>query len=383
MRNRVLLGISLAAVTVAAPVRAQLADYYRGTVVNGQLRDRPATLEFSIFPRSDSQTSGWLGIGRPLGGSGLASVVARGLDSLYLVSVSQTGDTIVWASETRTGTIGGRYWIRGGPYVGQGGTWRLAPHRRLPVATLVLTALFMAVAALLVVYAVGVYSCERWWRWQEARPMEGITEVQLRAWRSIGGWLAWIVVTNSILVLYLLARGNEIGEWLGPSWMFGAALPEMRPVLLVEAAAHLFQILGVSLGLLLIIRRSPIAPPYWVALLLTMAGYAMYDLLAVANMLPSIGHTFGSEASSAFLRRTQTARDQNTRLIFFAAIWSLYWLRSRRVRLRFSPNRATVLHTATPPSLGDESAFNHVNEGSCIESSQPASLQQIVDGRTS
>src|SRR2546421_10801090 len=143
MRNPICLSIGLLAGT-ASSLGGQLADYYRGTVVNGQLRNRPATLEFSILQRNDSQTVGWLQIGPPLGGTGLASAVPKDLDSLYLISVSQTGDTIVWASDTRTGRIGGRYWIRGGPYTGQGGTWRLEPRPRGPVATLVLTPLFSA-----------------------------------------------------------------------------------------------------------------------------------------------------------------------------------------------------------------------------------------------
>jgi hypothetical protein len=107
MRNLISLGLGLSTVMVASPVRAQLAAYYRGTVVNAQLRDRPATLEFSIFEQSDSQTAGWLRIGPPLGGTGVAYAVLKDLDSLYLVSVSKAGDTIVWVelSEVVTGFV--------------------------------------------------------------------------------------------------------------------------------------------------------------------------------------------------------------------------------------------------------------------------------------
>ena len=71
---------------VAAPLGAQAADYYRGTVVNAASTNRPATLELIVFQRSDSQTVGWMKVGTPLRGSGVTSGVARDLDSLYLVS---------------------------------------------------------------------------------------------------------------------------------------------------------------------------------------------------------------------------------------------------------------------------------------------------------
>src|SRR5689334_17188844 len=107
--------------SVKAPVPAQVVDYYRGTVVNSQSRDKPATLELSVFQRSDTTTTGWLKIGRPLEGTGLTAVLLNHPDSLYLVSYSEAGDTIVWGSATRSGTIGGSYWITGGRSSGQGG----------------------------------------------------------------------------------------------------------------------------------------------------------------------------------------------------------------------------------------------------------------------
>lgn len=355
MRKLVSVGAALAAFASASPVEAQVADYYRGTVVNAQLRDRPATLEFSVFERSDSTTTGWLKVGPPLGGSGIAAVLEQDLDSLYLYSTSQTGDTIVWASATRTGSIGGSYWINGGPYTGQGGTWQLEPQPRIPVATLVLAALFIAVSVLLMIYAVAVYSCDRWWKWQEGRPVR-ITDAQLRDWRSIGGWLAWIVVTSCILVVYMLARVTEIGDSFGSTWMLGAVIPSIKPVLLIESAAHLLQVLGVGLGVVLIIRRSALAPPYWIALLVAMACYAVYDLGATEAFRLRFNNVFGAEASAEFAREAQEAVTQNTRMVLSAAIWSLYWLRSRRVRVAFAPSMARFDNTAPSPAVRVEFA---------------------------
>lgn len=348
----------------SSPTSAQVADYYRGSVVNSSLRNQPATLEFSVFARSDTATTGWLRIGPPLGGTGLTAVALSDVDSLYLVTYSLDGDTIVWASATRFGTIGGDYWIAGGRYSGQGGTWRLEPQARPSLSTLALSALFIAVAALLAVSTVAVYSCDRWWRWREAVPLIGVSDAQMRDWSSVGGWLAWIVFGNSVLMLYLLVTLGEIRDGLGGTWMLGAALDGMRPVLLIESAGHMIQILGVGTGLILIFRRSPLAPPYWVGLLTVMSGYAMYDINATSALLPSFRSVFGAEAASEFTREASQAQGRNFRVILNAAIWSLYWIRSRRVRLVFSPSRQGAIsrEIASPPAVPTESSY--IAEGS-------------------
>lgn len=351
---------------------AQVADYYRGTVVNAALRDQPATLEFSVFAKSDTATTGWLRIGPPLGGTGLTAVALSDLDSLYLVTYSMEGDTIVWGSATRSGTVGGTYWITGGRYKGQGGTWRLEPRPRVSVATLALSALFIATAALLAVFTIAVYSCERWWRWREAVPLTGITDGQMREWSSIGGWLAWIVIGNSILSLYVMATLGEIGESLGGTWMLGAAIPGMRPVLLIESAGHILQILGIAGGLILILRKSAITPAYWVGLLTVMSAYAIYDIGATSEFLPTFRSIFGSGAAAQFSREASEAETRNFRLVFNAAIWILYWIRSRRVKLVFSPTKQRTLGADMSPA-SVQTEFSYGRDSRHAEPASPTS----------
>jgi hypothetical protein len=164
MRSILIGLLSLTALSAPCVTLAQSADYYSGTVVNSSLRGRPATLELSIYSRTDTAIVGWLSIGVPLGGSGFVAAVPRDLDSLYLISVSAAHDTIVWTSGTRTGTLGGTYWIKGGQFAGQEGTWRLEPQPHLSATTLGLIALFIAVASVLLIYLAATWMSDRWWR---------------------------------------------------------------------------------------------------------------------------------------------------------------------------------------------------------------------------
>src|SRR5579885_2054757 len=119
-RFSVLCGAILTS-ALAGRATSQVADYYRGTVINSELSGNPAVLEFVVLSRTDSATTGYLKVGKPLSGSGFSAAVPRDLDSLYLITITTAGDTIVWASPTRNGIICGQYWIKGAQFGGQGG----------------------------------------------------------------------------------------------------------------------------------------------------------------------------------------------------------------------------------------------------------------------
>ena len=336
MQSLIAVLLFVASAVPAQVVLAQNADVYRGTVVNSGLRDRPATLELSIFQRNDTLTSGWLEIGKPLGGSGLATVVLRDLDSLYLVTVSPAQDTIVWASGTRTGTIGGDYWIKGGRYSGQSGTWRLEPQEHLSVAALTLIALFIAVAVLLTLFVMSTYACAPWWRWRTRKPLPALTSEQREKLSSVGGWLSLTVVSSGFVIVYLLFSIGEVNDSLGSTWLLAAAVPPMRSLLLFEAVAHLFQLLALATGIVLILRRSPVAPPFWVGFLALLVFYVLWDGAAAPALTHTLTERLGSDGSEMRSQLQATER-QNTQTLFRALIWTLYWIKSKRVRLTFSP----------------------------------------------
>ncbi len=348
----------------ATPSGAQLADYYRGTVVNAGLTDRPATLELYVFQQSDSQSTGWLRIGLPLGGSGQAVLVPHDLDSLYIVTASLQGDTIVWASATRNGTIGGDYWIRGGGSEGQSGRWRLQPQARVSRASLMLLALFVAGVCLLAISGAAVYLCDRWWRWREAAGPKHLLDAQYHSLNGIGGWLLWIVIGDALVVLYQLSTLRQLPQLFGGTWMVAALVPGMRPALVVEGAAQIFQVMGIVGGLLLIFRKSALAPVYWTALLLLLACYGAYDMSVSGLLATSIGTLFDKAAVAPMTAQISGASQQNGRLVAASLVWALYWIRSRRVRIVFGPVRRSaqsapghllhVTESAAPAEVGPQ-----------------------------
>ncbi|MGH7679285.1 MAG: hypothetical protein ACRENU_12510 [Gemmatimonadaceae bacterium] len=331
--------------TTGITAAKDIADYYRGTIVNNQLPDARVPLELFIFHRSDSATSGWLRSGPPLETKGLTGVVVSGEDSLYLVTYAASGDTIVFGSETRTGDIGGEFWVSSGRHLGQGGSWRLVPAPRLSPATLGMMACLIAGGALLGLFALAGYGADRWWSWRNRQPL-AVTDMQRAQMSSVGGWLVFIIVVQSIVAISLVVRYREVGEGLGDAWMLGAALGGFRPVLLIESATHVLQLLGLVGGIVLIVVKARITPVFWMAFLLTMLSYALFDITATGMMADRMVTLFGAESAAEFRSETEAAKRMNMRLIVGALVWSLYWARSRRVALVFAP-KATG--GASPP----------------------------------
>ena len=361
--------VLLALAVICSPHAAlgQVADYYRGTVVNDDFTGQPADLELFIFDRTDSTTAGWMQVGAPLGGSGITSVVARNLDSLYLITVTATADTLVWASPRRTGILEGRYWIRGPNSAGQGGRWRLLPQTRISPTALTLFAICAGALCVLLIAALSVAGHQRWWAWRSERVSP--TAEERGRLNGVGGWLAWIVFWQLIIAVYLLATAHDTAGAFGGPWMLDAAIPGMRVALFIEGTAHSFQLFGIVLGIVLIWRRSALAPPYWVAMLLLSAGFAITDLV-LGDMLfrADFARQLAAWSSSGAARNRegmQEATAQNIRMVMNAAVWSLYWLRSRRVFVVFGPTPQMAIApvvAASPSSeeLGPEHPTTHL-----------------------
>jgi hypothetical protein len=113
--------ICLLLVSMPSQVRA-IQTVYTGSVVNSLLPNSPATLTITIYSDNGQRLAGQLLIGTPLGGSG-PFTGSRSGDSLYVVTHSASGDTIVWISPSSGAILVGNYWITGGPYKGQSGRW--------------------------------------------------------------------------------------------------------------------------------------------------------------------------------------------------------------------------------------------------------------------
>lgn len=316
---------------------AQSADYYRGTMVNAETPDKTVALELAIIQRSDSSTVGWLNIAPPYTWSGPAGVLLREPDSLYLASLSMAGDTILWLSPTRTGTLSGKYRVLGGENEGQHGTWRLEPRTRTPATKLLVGALFGALASFLFVFVVVINARDSWWRWRESSPVLA-PEDQVRKWHAIRGWLLVFILCQSAFLVYQVVMATDLREIFTGSWMLGIALPHLRPMLLIQTVTQFLQVIGVSTGLILVFRKSPNAPAYWVVFFIVLVAASIYDAAAAAWIVPVMRKLFGP-GNTNIADDIHHQMTLNVGLIAYAIVWTAYWIRSERVRILFSPAR--------------------------------------------
>jgi hypothetical protein len=259
-------------------------------------------------------------------------------------------DTIVWASETLPGTgkIGGEYWVSAGENPGMGGTWELDAAPRLSKLTLSLVVGLVAGALVLGMFTIAANGADRWWAWRSKRPIGG-SEIERGKLTGIGGWLVLVIIGQSIVALAQTAKISELGEALGGTWMLGTAVAWLRPIVLGESVFHVFQILGIIGGIVLITRRSRMTPVYWIAFLTLMTTYAVSDIAVTTILLDQMVALFGAESATDMEAQGKAAVVLNRRLAFFAMVWLLYWVRSRRVALTFAPP-ASFPQAPTPTS---------------------------------
>ena len=330
------------------------ADRFRGYVLHNQLPGQKVALELSIFSRDDSTTTAWLESGAPLNIRGITWLL-QSEDSLFLVTNTAT-DTIVWASATlpETGRVGGEYWVSAGMNPGMGGTWQLNSAPRLSRFTLALTVGLISGALLLGMFVIAAHGADRWWAWRAKRPIGG-TEIERRKLTGVGGWLILVIVGQSIVALTQTFKISELGEALGGTWMLGTSIAWLRPLLLGESAFHVLQIVGIIGGVVLITRRSRMAPVYWMTFLAIMATYGIGDIAMTGVIHDEMVGLFGAGAAADMDAQGQAAAAINGRLALFAMLWMLYWARSRRVALTFAPSPWSVAQAPSVSSREDVS----------------------------
>jgi len=338
MANTLIAIVVAASALACVPqtLRPQAADRYHGAVVNSSVPSSPASLDLAVFDRSDTLTVGWLTIGPPLAGTGIAVGFVRGRDSLLLVSMSQSGDTIFWTSPSRSGTIGGSYSIRSGISTGQSGSWQLRPVAAPSRLPLIGSAIASAIVLTLALLGIAHGGMERWWRWRDPRKLPLLPDQQRRSLTGVGGWLGWFVFGVILTLIYKLVTIESSVENLGTgAWLISAVVPGIRPTLFVESVFHFIQILGSVVGLALLFRSSRSAPLFWVLLLILFISYGIYDLGAGSTTLAFVSQQFGAKLGKQVGDAMSEASSLNARLVIFSIIWSLYFVRSRRVRLSF------------------------------------------------
>jgi hypothetical protein len=117
-----LVMFTVACLLGSIPPRALAQGVYTGSVANSQYPNSPASLRITLNSDDGRRVAGLLQIGPPLGGSGPFTGYRSG-DSLFIITASANGDTIVWVSSSGGAEIGGGYWVTGGRSRGQKGVW--------------------------------------------------------------------------------------------------------------------------------------------------------------------------------------------------------------------------------------------------------------------
>jgi hypothetical protein len=328
--------LTLFGMSPGSSASGQIRTHYRGAARSASDPHSPGTLEWSVFAQTDSQSTGWLAIGPPLIGSGLTAAF-KGKDTTLLVTASASGDTIVWYSPNNGDALGGEYRIVAGQYAGQQGEWSLTPDPVMPDSLRVLAALAVAAILLAGIYFLARRYSPGYWRGRLASPAN-FSDEQVRNWDEIGGWLAFFFFGGVVTIIWLLATIGEVGSTIGSGmWMLAAPVPAFRYTLFLEATAQLLQLGGTVIGLFLIYRKSPLAPLFWVFLLITALVYSLYDIIAASNFKSQLETSLGTSLGAETETEMSTAAGRNSRLVVNAILWSLYWVSSKRVRVRFAP----------------------------------------------
>jgi len=332
---------------------------YRGSAMTEAAPDSAATLAITFWSRTDSSFGGFVKAGSPISQGGFAYAWhERGM--LRIVTVSPSGDTLVWRSRTSDDSIGGTFETTGGAQKDLGGTWRAhrvkghtasAATLRLPTRSDWLAPALMVWPALLLAAILAA-------RWIRRKPIppgppvdRGIAAVGRTA--GIGGWLAFFSLGQAFGTAFYIVRSFPavVASATGPTWTIGAASPALRPTLLLEMAFSLLHIVLPAVGLYLIFRRNRYAPRFWFALMMAFGVYAALDIAGGwalhSQLLDRLGPEFASSNSSS------SARWSNISMLIASWLWALYWARSIRVRSTFGADaidRRIATTTTAPPA---------------------------------
>jgi hypothetical protein len=119
--------------------------------------------------------------------------------------------------------------------------------------------------------------------------------------------------------------------------MLNDVISYARPVLMLESAAHIFQLTAFLLGLYLVVRRRPETPLYFAFVLTSLAIYGVLDLVFSSGMADQVGAKLGKAFASDVDSEITKAATSNLRLALFGVIWAAYWIKSKRVAVMFGP----------------------------------------------
>ncbi len=320
------------------------ATEYSGSAKDDTVADSAGRLTLTLWSHTDTSFSGYVRVDPPLTLSGGAYAWHEGR-ALKFASVSTAGDTVVWSSHQTGDSIGGRYEVTGGPAEGRIGTWRAVRSagpsvakgtlaRPTPPASLLSPDGLLALAILIVAITLAV----RWIRFAPPGTLPADTPEA-----RVSGWLAFFVFGQVVTLFITLAKLPEVLSPLDSEvWEMTSVVPAMRSLLVIERLIIVVQILASLIGVYLIVKAKHYAPRFYRAYLAAMAIYAAIDILGGMLLLARYKTMFSPETLSEILPDMSSARTANLRLLVFSMAWSLYWMKSLKVKARFGDESAIM-----------------------------------------
>jgi len=180
---------------------------YVGTVTNAGLPNSPAKLSIEFDLVADTAW-GNIDIGTPLGGSGRFMGIAT-RDSVFLVSGSQSGDTIAWRGGWIGDSVVGTYRIVGGRWIGEQGSWTVSRRRGVPWRPSVAAA-------------------------TDSRPVRASRPRSSLAGTYVG-LQTWDPGLNQMTRQYALIIASSTGGWLDVSWIRSDSLVGKESVFWIDS----------------------------------------------------------------------------------------------------------------------------------------------------
>jgi hypothetical protein len=317
------------------------ATEYHGSATTDAVSDSAASLRIVFWTRTDTSFSGYLVAGAPAEIHGSAYGWHE-RSALKIATVSTGSDTIIWTSHKSDDEIGGRFEIVGGPRAGQEGTWRAqlakgsaASPETLRTPTFGSLAL-RVVAALLLTLVIGAAASR--WVWRDPVPPEPeVDSFATNPLIGVSGWLALFVIGQSIIVVTrALAMPEALASLGGASWDLGTLAPALRPMLVIEAAFHVLQVVGPIGGVYLVAKHNRYAPRFWFAYLIVAIALVLLDLAVMP--LVSARLELALSYTPDWNREMNQALRENARGLIGMLVWTLYWIKSQRVKATFGSN---------------------------------------------
>jgi hypothetical protein len=87
----------------------------------------------------------------------------------------------------------------------------------------------------------------------------------------------------------------------------------------------------------LVLKRRPETPLFFAFVLAALAIYGLLDIGFANGMVAQVGSKLGTQFVGGVTAEVTKAQTANLRLALFGLIWSLYWIRSKRVAVMFAP----------------------------------------------